>query len=220
MVTRRARSSRSTWFAVAAMVATRLPDAVRAGLADYGDTVLVFGALLAGDAVNVIPSHAELRGTFRTPAIEAWARAEAVVRDESAAMLAGTGATWKLDYRRGIPPVVNTPDETRVLAAAARQAVRETGVGAARVVEAPQSLGGDSFAWYLEEVSGSYARLGVHDPARSAQLDLHSSVFDVDERAIDIGVRCLVHTALAASPMTQPEQAERFVAGRDRRAHG
>ena len=65
------------------------------------------------------------------------------------------------------------------------------------MVEAPQSLGGDSFAWYLEEVPGSYARLGVHDPSRGEQLDLHSSVFDVDERAIEIGVRVLVNTVLA-----------------------
>jgi amidohydrolase len=178
---------------VAAMVATDLPDAVRARLADTGDSLLVFGALLAGDAVNVIPSHAQLRGTFRTPERSVWARAADTVRDEVESLLAPTGADWKLDYRRGIPPVVNTPAETRRLAEAARLAV-----GNERVIEAPQSLGGDSFAWYLEEVPGSYARLGVHDPSRGQQLDLHSSVFDVDERAIDIGVRVLVQTVMSA----------------------
>jgi amidohydrolase len=177
---------------VAATVATELPDAVRARLADTGDSLLVFGALLAGDAVNVIPSHAELRGTFRTPERAVWARAESTVRDEVSSLLAPTGAHWKLDYRRGIPPVVNTPAETEQLANAARLAV-----GDGHVVEAPQSLGGDSFAWYLEEVPGSYARLGVHDPSRRDQLDLHSSLFDVDERAIEIGVRVLVNTAVA-----------------------
>jgi hypothetical protein len=39
----------------------------------------------------------------------------------------------------------------------------------------------------------------VHDPAsRDDRLDLHSSTFDVDERAIDIGVRVLVEAALDA----------------------
>jgi amidohydrolase len=67
------------------------------------------------------------------------------------------------------------------------------------VVDTEQSLGGDSFAWYLERIPGSYARLGVHDPRTSAQrLDLHASTFDVDERAIDVGVRVLVTTALDA----------------------
>jgi amidohydrolase len=59
-------------------------------------------------------------------------------------------------------------------------------------------MGGDSFAWYLQTVPGSYARLGVHDPSSgSARLDLHASTFDIDERAIAIGVRVLSATALA-----------------------
>jgi len=70
-------------------------------------------------------------------------------------------------------------------------------LGVGGVVETEQSLGGDSFAWYLERVPGSYARLGVHDPRSSApRLDLHASTFDVDERSIGIGVRVLVTAAL------------------------
>jgi amidohydrolase len=177
---------------VAARVALRLPNVVQDRLRDEGEALLVFGALRAGDAVNAIPSHAELGGTFRTPDRSVWSAAEHVVTAAVDELLAESGATYALDYRRGIPPVVNDPVETERLAAAAR-----TVVGAAGVIEAPRSLGGDSFAWYLEEVPGSYARLGVHDPSTSGdRLDLHSSTFDVDERAIDIGVRVLVEAAL------------------------
>ena len=60
-------------------------------------------------------------------------------------------------------------------------------------------MGGDSFAWYLERVPGSYARLGVHDPQSGLpRLDLHASTFDIDERAIAHGVRVLVTAALRA----------------------
>jgi metal-dependent amidase/aminoacylase/carboxypeptidase family protein len=89
---------------------------------------------------------------------------------------------------------VNDAAETARLAGAARRAVGES-----RVIEAQRSLGGDSFAWYLAKVPGTYARLGVHDPATSEQrLDLHSSHFDVHEDAIDIGVRVLALTVLDA----------------------
>ena len=45
---------------------------------------------------------------------------------------------------------------------------------------------------------GSYARLGVHDPAHPGpRLDLHAGTFDVDERAIGHGVRVLALTAVA-----------------------
>ena len=51
-------------------------------------------------------------------------------------------------------------------------------VGEDAVFATEQSWGGDSFAWYLEEVRGAYARLGTHNPvtmgpqARSARIDL------------------------------------------------
>ena len=64
---------------VAAQVAIELPDAVRGGWRDAGDSLLVFGALLAGDAVNVIPVTRRARGTFRTPERAVWAQAEATV---------------------------------------------------------------------------------------------------------------------------------------------
>jgi amidohydrolase len=178
---------------VAALVASELPELVHAEFPGQGPGLLVFGALRAGDAVNVIPAHAELRGTFRTPDRAIWDEAEAVVEAAVHRLLDGTGAEWTLHYRRGIPPVVNDAEATATLAAAARDVV-----GPAGVVEAAQSLGGDSFAWFLEEVPGSYARLGVHDPASSERLDLHSGSFDVDERAIEIGVQVLVETARRA----------------------
>lgn len=177
---------------VAARLATELPRVVRDKLGQDGDALLVFGALLAGDAVNAIPSHAQLRGTFRTPDPRVWESARGVITNAIHQLLAGSGATCEIDYRSGIPPVVNDPAATEHIAAAAR-----TVVGPEHVIEAPRSMGGDSFAWYLQHVPGSYARLGVHNPANSAQrLDLHSSNFDVDERAIDIGVEVLVETAL------------------------
>ena len=72
-------------------------------------------------------------------------------------------------------------------------------IGPDAVVEAEQSLGGDSFAWYLEKIPGAYARLGTHDPqSTSPRLDLHASTFDVDERAIGHGVMVLASVALDA----------------------
>lgn len=179
---------------VAASLALRLPEVVRERLRAHGEALLVFGALRAGEAANVIPSHAELRGTFRTPSRDAWAHAEQVVTTALEELAAGSGATCVLGYRRGIPPVQNDPVQTDRLAEAARRVLGDDGV-----VEAPRSLGGDSFAWYVEETAGSYARLGTHDPeAVGPRLDLHSSTFDVDERAIDIGVQVLVETVLDA----------------------
>ena len=72
-------------------------------------------------------------------------------------------------------------------------------LGEGSVVPTEQSYGGDSFAWYLDAVPGTYARLGVHDSRSTARrLDLHASTFDVDERAIRVGALVLAATAMDA----------------------
>jgi amidohydrolase len=61
-----------------------------------------------------------------------------------------------------------------------------------------QSMGGEDFAWYLESVPGSYARLGTRTPGSAQDFDIHQPVFDVDERAIAVGIRLMAATALTA----------------------
>jgi amidohydrolase len=177
--------------AVAGRLAAELPVALRALDPSLN---LVFGSLHAGDAANVIPATAELRGTLRTPERDAWDRAPELLKTALDAIVGPTGATFELRQERGVPPVVNDEHVTGVLERAAAAVL-----GADAVVHSEQSAGGDDFAWYAELVPSTYARLGVHDP-RSAepQQDLHASTFDVDERAIAIGVRVLVHATLAA----------------------
>jgi amidohydrolase len=155
---------------------------------------LVFGALHAGEAANVIPARATLRGSLRTPNRGSWDEAPASLEAALKALLDPTGATYEIDHDRGVPPVVNDEEVTALLAATAAAAL-----GRGAVVPTEQSAGGDDFAWYAELVPSTYARLGVHDPASTGpRRDLHASTFDVDERAIAVGVRVLVTAALGA----------------------
>jgi amidohydrolase len=155
---------------------------------------LVFGALHAGDAANVIPVNAVLRGSLRTPNRESWDEAPARLETVLKAVLEPTGATYEIDHDRGVPPVVNDEQVTALLAATAASAL-----GRGAVVPTEQSAGGDDFAWYAELVPSTYARLGVHDPSSTGpRRDLHAGTFDVDERAIAVGVRVLVTAVLAA----------------------
>jgi len=159
-----------------------------------GDLRIVFGAVHSGDAANVIPSYGVLRGTLRTRDHDVWLRTPALFAAALESLLSTSAATWEIAHRRGVPPVVNDAAMTAVLEAAVGEAL-----GEGRVVATEQSLGGDSFAWYLERIPGSYARLGVHDPASTKpRLDLHASTFDVDERAIGCGASVLAHAALGA----------------------
>ena len=159
-----------------------------------GDLRLVFGAVHAGDAANVIPAYGVLRGTLRTRDHEVWLHAPEIFAKALSSVLEGSTVEYDLDHRRGVPPVVNDTAATALVEAAARAVLGEDAV-----LPTEQSLGGDSFAWYLERIPGSYTRLGVHDPRWTGpRLDLHASTFDVDERAITCGALLLATVALDA----------------------
>lgn len=174
------------------LIATRAPDAFAHALHSRGHALLVFGAVHAGDAANVIPDVGVLRGSARTTDVHAWEHSEKALAEVLAEILLDTGADWRLDYRRGVPPVVNDEWAVDIV-----REVAEVVVGSQHVGETPQSMGADSFAWFAQKVPAAYARLGTHKPG-TQRLDLHASTFDVDERAIGIGVRLLTGAALQA----------------------
>lgn len=178
---------------LAARIVADLPGRVAARVAhiDRDQAVLVklvFGAIHAGDAANVIPTHCVLKASIRTPSIPVWDQLPAVVEDELRALTEGSGAELTIDYTHGVPPVVNDAGVTGIVNDAAVSTF-----GALAVEAAQQSWGGDDFAWFTRKVPGTYVRLGVRAPD-GPTLDLHAGHFDVDERAIAIGVRLLTAT--------------------------
>ena len=96
-------------------------------------------------------------------------------------------------YQRNVPPTVNDAVCTAMIEAAADRVL-----GPDAVTPAPQSLGGEDFAWYLESIPGALARLGTRTPGSADDFDIHQATFDVDERAIAVGVRLMAATALTA----------------------
>jgi amidohydrolase len=149
-------------------------------------TVMVWGAVNAGVAANAIPQTGTLAGTIRTASREAWVAMEDLVREIVSSLLASLNVEFGVQYRRGVPPVVNDEVSTRMLIHAI------DAVGADVLADTHQSGGGEDFSWYLEEVPGAMARLGVW-PGHGPQLDLHQPTFELDERALAVGVRVLVN---------------------------
>jgi amidohydrolase len=154
---------------------------------------MVWGRVQAGEAYNAIPGEGSVKGTVRILNRDAWREAPALITQLVHDVVAATGAEADVRYLRGVPPVINDRIATAIIAGAAGAAL-----GSDRVVEAEISMGGEDFAFYLEQVPGAMIRLGTSTPGSDVNLDIHQSTFDVDERAIGYGVRVMVHTALGA----------------------
>ncbi|MDL9945934.1 amidohydrolase [Gordonia sp. ABSL11-1] len=170
-------------------VITGLPGILSRRIDPRSGTVMVWGAAHAGSAPNAIPQEGRLLGTVRTGDHTMWSELEPLVRSVIGELLAPLGVRYDLSYFRGVPPVVN--DELAV--GLLRAAVAEIGPNA--VADTPQSPGGEDFSWYLEHVPGAMGRLGVWDGI-GPHVDLHQPNFDIDERALEVGVRTLAGVAL------------------------
>ena len=156
---------------------TGLPGVLSRRIDPRNSTVLVWGAVNAGVAPNAIPQTGVLAGTVRTASRHTWVDLEELVREAVAGLLSPLAIEHTLQYRRGVPPVVNEDVSTRILTHAIEA------VGPDALADTRQSGGGEDFSWYLEEIPGAMARLGVWS-GEGPQLDLHQPTFDLDERAL------------------------------------
>ncbi|OBG01312.1 amidohydrolase [Mycolicibacter sinensis] len=163
---------------------TGLPGVLSRRIDPRNSTVLVWGAVNSGAAANAIPQAGRLAGTVRTASRDTWVAMQCIIEDAVSSLLAPLNIEHTLYYHRGVPPVVNEAVSTRMLTHAIEA------VGPDVLAETRQSGGGEDFSWYLEQVPGAMARLGVW-PGTGPQRDLHQPTFDLDERALGIGVQVM-----------------------------
>jgi amidohydrolase len=175
---------------VLATIATGLPEALTRLVDPRAALSVVWGQIESGTVANAIPRAGRLSGTVRTLSRDSWEIAPKLIERLVAQLAEPYGAQVAVDYRHGVPPVVNNASLIETL----RGAVGMT-LGPSAEVGVAQSLGGEDFGWYLDHAPGALARLGVRTPGGPTH-DLHQGTFDVDERAIAIGARLLAVAAL------------------------
>ncbi|MFN4279078.1 M20 family metallopeptidase [Thermosynechococcus sp.] len=175
---------------IAAQVVSALQQAISRTQNPLRPVVLTFGKIQGGRAANIIADQVTLQGTVRSLHPETRANLPDWIEQIVANVCHAYGARYRLDYRRGIPGVENTPYLSQLLAEAATDVV-----GASHVHILPEpSLGAEDFALYLEHAPGAMFRLGVGFRDRP-NYPLHHPEFDVDEQAIPVGVMTLAHAA-------------------------
>lgn len=170
-------------------VVTEVPAILARRVDARSGVLLVFGQVSAGTVSNVIPTDGFAAGTVRMLDRNAWGVAPGLITEIVNGVIAATGVTAHIDYQRGRPPVENSRRSIQSFTSGVLEAL-----GHEAIATTTQSMGGEDFSWYLEQIPGAMARLGVGRP--NEDLDLHQGSFDVDERAIAAGVRVLAHTVM------------------------
>ncbi|MEO1198699.1 MAG: M20 aminoacylase family protein [Pseudomonadota bacterium] len=148
-----------------------------------------------GDAFNVIPEYVELKGTVRTflPDVRDLAETEMKRLVESIAL--GFDASAQVAYIRNYPATVNTFEETVLAAQAAKRIVGDDHVDE----NAAPKMGGEDFAYMLNEKPGAYIFLGNGMPGEKGGHMVHTPQYDFNDDVMAYGISywaSLVETAL------------------------
>lgn len=143
-------------------------------------------------AFNVIPAHVDLLGTVRTlretTRVDVERQFGAICKHVSEAF----GGAAEVTYIRGYPATVNSSAEADM---AYRAAERVFGTEHAHR-SLPPSMGGEDFAFMLEEKPGAYVWLGQGDPEHRAGL--HNPHYDFNDAVLPRGATWLIEIAKEA----------------------
>jgi amidohydrolase len=176
---------------VGAQLITALQQIVSRNVDPLESAVISICEFHAGNARNVIPQTAVLRGTVRTLTAEVRAQIEKRVREVTAGVAQMTGAKIELHYERGYPVTRNHAAQTDF----ATQVAREV-AGDANVREMAPMMGAEDFAYMLEQRPGAFIFCGNGDSA-----GLHHPAYNFNDEAIVFGTSYwikLVENTLAA----------------------
>lgn len=154
-------------------------------------SVLTFGKVQANGANNVIPDKVEVDGTFRT-FDEKW-RAEAKVKMKKMAegIAEAMGATCDFRIVDGYPFLENEPEYT----VRNKQGAIEY-LGAENVEDLDLWMAAEDFAFYSQQTTGCFYRLGIRNEAKGITSNVHTSTFDIDPDALKVGMGLMSYLAI------------------------
>jgi amidohydrolase len=164
---------------IAAQTVVNLQTIVSRRVRPFDAAVVTCGTIHGGHIFNIIAETAEITGTVRTfsPAVQQLIEREIErIAQRTAALY---DATAEVEYQAGYPAVVNPEREVAIWTERLR--------GLVDVIRPEPSMGGEDFAYYLQQRPGAFLFLGAK-PSEGATFPHHSPHFVIDERALPVGV--------------------------------
>ncbi|RYF32223.1 MAG: M20/M25/M40 family metallo-hydrolase, partial [Comamonadaceae bacterium] len=150
----------------------------------------------AGEAINVIPNNAELRGTVRTFTLEVLDLIESRMKQIAEHVSAAHGAECDFEFIRNYPPTINSAAEANF----AREVMAGV-VGADNVLVQEPAMTAEDFSFMLLAKPGAYAFIGNGDGAHrdmhhgAGPCTLHNASYDFNDDLIPLGATCWVQLA-------------------------
>ena len=163
-------------------ITTALQAIVARNVSPADAAVVSVTAIHAGDAYNVIPQTAALRGTVRTFSSGTMKQIEDAMRRTVRGIAAGLGASAEIDFRTLFAPLVNDAKESEFMADVATDLVGKDHVDRNR----SSVMASEDFAYMLEARPGAYINIGNGDDGQGS-CPVHNPGYDFNDAALPLG---------------------------------
>jgi len=147
----------------------------------------------AGTANNIIPDEIVMSGTVRSFKKSYETQMPDLMKKLIDAVVTAHGGTYTFEYKTYYPAVINDKEMTDHVQSSMIDLLGENKVN---VLDAP-NMAGEDFAFYLEQVPGSYFMVGNHNEQKGITAMVHNPKFDVDEEILHTTSAVLAKTAIA-----------------------
>ncbi|HEV8014587.1 MAG TPA: M20 aminoacylase family protein [Stellaceae bacterium] len=166
---------------VASHITTALQSIIARNVRPLDTAVVSVTQIHAGEAYNVIPASAVLRGTARAFSRDILGLIEARMRKIATGIAEGMGASATLDFRVIFPPLVNNAEAARFIGDCAAEIVGPENVDRAGTL----TMASEDFAYMLEQRPGAYVQIGNGDGEGGCEV--HNPGYDFNDAALTIG---------------------------------
>ena len=159
-----------------------LEESIKHRLDQREPVVLAFGQVEGGHTCNVLPTEIILKGTLRYLNTDLKEKLYQVIDDTVHSVERITNANIEWSIPHASPGLTNDNSCTELIIKAAQSVLKPENVQMMK----ESSMGGEDFAYYLEEIPGAYFRIGCFD---GKSRDIHTNDFNIDEQCMATAIK-------------------------------
>ena len=180
---------------IGAEIVSAVQSIVSRSIDPFEKAVMSVTQFHAGDAYNVIPETAVIRGTARSFRTEVQDIIEERLSALARGIAASHGATATVDYKRLYPATVNSEEEAILAGDVASSIVGEDHVDR----DAMPVMGSEDFSFMLRKKPGCYLFIGNGDGEGSCMI--HNPGYDFNDAILPLGASYWVRLAETLLPV-------------------
>ncbi len=174
----------------ASQIVTAVQSIVSRNVDPLDTAVVTIGAIHGGDAFNVIPPTAEIKGTIRTYRKETKQMVHQRIREICEGIAQAMGCEAKVEIISMTIAVDNDAAISDRIAGIAAGLVGEE-----NVIRDERTMGSEDVSLFMDDIPGCYFFVGSANAERGLNYPHHHPQFDVDEAAFPIAAALLAEAA-------------------------